>query len=153
MDSAIAYLLIALAILVFIIVFFSMFPIGLWIEAMASGVHVSIFSMFGMRLRRINPAKIVRPLIQARKAGVEVDRNKLEAHFLAGGNVERVINALISAQSAEIPLEFEKAMAIDRAGRDVLFFENEWSIRLACENNEGLVLAETADRAEADTLD
>ena len=113
------YMFVVLAIIIFVILFFTMFPVGLWIEAMASGVHVSLFSMFGMRLRRINPAKIIRPLIQAQKAGVQVDRNKLEAHYLAGGNVERVINALISAQSAEIPLEYEKAMAIDRAGRNV----------------------------------
>ncbi|MBE5806883.1 MAG: UPF0365 family protein [Clostridiales bacterium] len=118
-SASIATLVIIVAVLIVVFIFFTMFPIGLWIEAMASGVHISLISMFGMRLRRINPARIVRPLIQARKAGVEVDRNKLEAHYLAGGNVERVINALISAQSAEIPLEFEKAMAIDRAGRNV----------------------------------
>ena len=114
-----AYLFIGIAILIIIIVFFTMFPIGLWIEALASGVHVSLFSMFGMRLRRINPAKIVRALIKAQKAGLKIDRNMLEAHFLAGGNVDRVINAMISAQSAEIPLEFEKSLAIDLAGRDV----------------------------------
>lgn len=113
------YLFILIAVLVLIIIFLSMFPIGLWIEAMASGVHVSLFSMFGMRLRRINPSKIVRALIKAQKAGIKIDRNKLEAHFLAGGNVDRVINALISAQSAEIPLEFEKSLAIDLAGRNV----------------------------------
>ena len=113
------YLFILIAVLVVIIIFFSMFPIGLWIEAIASGVHVGIFSMFGMRLRRINPSKIVRPLIKAQKAGIKIDRNKLEAHFLAGGNVDRVINALISAQSAEIPLEFDKSLAIDLAGRNV----------------------------------
>ena len=113
------YLFIAVAILILIILFFTMFPIGLWIEALASGVHVSLFSMFGMRLRRINPSKIVRALIKAQKAGIQIDRNKLEAHFLAGGNVDRVINALISAQSAEIPLEFEKSLAIDLAGRNV----------------------------------
>ncbi len=114
-----AYLFIGIAILIVIIVFFTMFPIGLWIEALASGVHVSLFSMFGMRLRRVNPSKIVRALIKAQKAGLKIDRNMLEAHFLAGGNVDRVINAMISAQSAEIPLEFEKSLAIDLAGRDV----------------------------------
>lgn len=84
------YLFIGIAILIVIIVFFTMFPIYLWIEALASGVHVSLFSMFGMRLRRINPAKIVRALIKAQKAGLKIDRNMLEAHFLAGGNVDRV---------------------------------------------------------------
>ena len=118
MDFAM-FIILAVALIVILILFFSLFPIGLWIEAIASGVHVSIFSMFGMRLRRINPAKIVRALIKAQKAGLRIDRNKLEAHFLAGGNVDRVINALISAQSAEIPLEFEKSLAIDLAGRNV----------------------------------
>ena len=110
---------IIIAVVVLAVVFFTFFPIGLWIEAMASGVHVGVFSMFGMRLRRINPAKIVRPMIKAHKAGLSINRNKLEAHLLAGGNVDRVINALIAAQSAGIPLEFEKSLAIDLAGRNV----------------------------------
>ena len=84
------YLLVPLAIIILIIVFFSLFPIGLWIEAVASGVHVSIFSMFGMRLRRINPSKIVRPLIKAQKAGIaEFDGVKLnvvsDGDFVAQG--------------------------------------------------------------------
>jgi len=118
MDMVI-YVVLIVAVVLALIFFFSFFPVGLWIEAIASGVHVSLFSMFGMRLRRINPSKIVRALIKAQKAGIKIDRNKLEAHFLAGGNVDRVINALISAQSAEIPLEFEKSLAIDLAGRNV----------------------------------
>jgi uncharacterized protein YqfA (UPF0365 family) len=73
-----------------------------------------------MRLRRVPPAKIVSPLIQATKAGIEVSADKLEAHYLARGNVERVVNALIAAQRAGIPLGFERAAAIDLAGRDVL---------------------------------
>jgi len=73
-----------------------------------------------MRLRRVIPAKIVNPMIKAVKAGLEVSTNKLEAHYLAGGNVDRVVNALIAAQRANIPLEFERAAAIDLAGRDVL---------------------------------
>ena len=87
------YLLVPLAIIILIIVFFSLFPIGLWIEAVASGVHVSIFSMFGMRLRRINPSKIVRPLIKAQKAGIAIDpglKNPLSAHWYAAdwdGNI------------------------------------------------------------------
>ncbi len=117
MDLGVLFIIVAILILV--VVFFTVFPIGLWIEAMASGVHVSLFSMFGMRLRRISPSKIVRALIKAQKAGITVDRNKLEAHLLAGGNVDRVINALIAAKSAEIPLEFEKSLAIDLAGRNV----------------------------------
>ncbi|MCQ2437034.1 MAG: flotillin-like protein FloA [Clostridia bacterium] len=119
MDPMILTLVAIFGVLVLLIIFLTFFPVGLWIEAMASGVHVSIFSMMGMRLRRINPSKIVRALIKAQKAGINVNRNKLEAHLLAGGNVDRVINALISAQSAGIPLEFEKSLAIDLAGRNV----------------------------------
>lgn len=110
-------------ILVILVVLLSIFlrfvPVGLWITALASGVHVSIASLVGMRLRRIAPKKIVDPLIKARKAGLDVSITQLETHFLAGGNVDRVINALIAAQRAGIQLSFEKACAIDLAGRDV----------------------------------
>jgi uncharacterized protein YqfA (UPF0365 family) len=71
----------------------SFFPIGLWISALAAGVHISIFNLIGMRLRRVIPAKIVNPMIKAVKAGLDVSSNKLEAHYLAGGNVDRVINS------------------------------------------------------------
>ena len=118
MDTILFFVLI-FAIVIVLVLFFNLFPVALWIEARVSGVRVSLISMFAMRLRRVNPNKIVRAMIQARKAGVSVDRDKLEAHYLAKGNIERVINALVSAQSAEIPLEFEKAMAIDLAGRNV----------------------------------
>lgn len=101
-------------------VILSFIPVGLWISALAAGVRVGIFSLVGMRLRRVPPAKIVNPLIKATKAGLELGVNKLEAHYLAGGNVDRVINALIAAQRARIPLEFERGAAIDLAGRDVL---------------------------------
>ena len=73
-----------------------------------------------MRLRRVIPSRIVNPLIKATKAGLKVGANQLEAHYLAGGNVDRVVNALIAAQRANIPLEFERAAAIDLGGRDVL---------------------------------
>jgi uncharacterized protein YqfA (UPF0365 family) len=87
---------------------------------MAAGVRLGIFNLIGMRLRRVIPSRIVNPLIKASKAGLSVNVNKLEAHYLAGGNVDRVVNALIAAQRANIPLEFERAAAIDLAGRDVL---------------------------------
>lgn len=106
-------------VLVLLFVFFRFVPVGLWVTALASGVHVSIGSLIGMRLRRISPKKIVDPLIKARKAGLDVNITMLETHFLAGGNVDRVINALIAAQRAGITLSFEKAAAIDLAGRDV----------------------------------
>ncbi len=95
-------------------------PLGLWISAIAAGVHVGIFTLIGMRLRRVPPAQIVLPLIKANKAGLDVNVNQLEAHFLAGGNVDRVIDALIAAHRAQIALPFERSAAIDLAGRNVL---------------------------------
>jgi uncharacterized protein YqfA (UPF0365 family) len=95
-------------------------PVRLWIEAFASGVRVGLGSLVGMRLRKVNPAGIIRPLIAATKAGVGLDVNELEAHYLAGGDVARVGTALISADKANIDLGFEQAAAIDLAGRDVL---------------------------------
>ncbi|HHV94979.1 MAG TPA: flotillin-like protein FloA [Clostridiaceae bacterium] len=113
-------ILILIAIIVFLSLFFSFVPVGLWISAAAAGVRIGIFTLVGMRLRRVIPSRIVNPLIKAEKAGLNVSINKLEAHYLAGGNVDKVINALIAAQRANIPLEFERAAAIDLAGRDVL---------------------------------
>jgi uncharacterized protein YqfA (UPF0365 family) len=95
-------------------------PVRLWIAARAAGVPVTILSLIGMRLRRVPPHRIVDPQITAVKAGLNISSNTLEAHYLAGGNVQRVVNALISADKANIPLTFEKAAAIDLAGRDVL---------------------------------
>ncbi|MGE5632471.1 MAG: flotillin-like protein FloA [Caulobacteraceae bacterium] len=101
-------------------IFLSFVPLGLWISSLAAGVNVGIFTLVGMRLRRVVPSRIVNPLIKARKAGMGVTVNQLEAHYLAGGNVDRVVNALIAAQRAAIDLSFERAAAIDLAGRDVL---------------------------------
>jgi len=101
-------------------VFFTFVPVALWISALAAGVRVSIFTLIGMRLRRVIPSRIVNPLIKAHKAGLEVSINQLESHYLAGGNVDRVVNALIAAHRANIELTFERAAAIDLAGRDVL---------------------------------
>ncbi|ADU74425.1 uncharacterized protein YqfA (UPF0365 family) [Acetivibrio thermocellus AD2] len=119
MDG-IAFILIVGAIIVFISLFFAIVPVGLWISAFAANVRVSIFTLIGMRLRRVVPSRVINPLIKATKAGINVSINKLEAHYLAGGNVDRVVNALIAAQRANIPLEFERAAAIDLAGRNVL---------------------------------
>ncbi len=107
------------AVLILISIVLRFVPLGLWITAMSSGVHVSIASLIGMRLRRIVPKRIVEPLIKARKAGLDINLNQLETHFLAGGNIDKVINALIAAQRAGMSLSFEKACAIDLAGRDV----------------------------------
>ena len=106
--------------LVAVLLFLRFVPLGLWITALSSGVHVSIGSLVGMRLRRIQPRMLVNPLIKARKAGLDVTLPMLETHYLAGGNVDKVINALIAAQRSNIELPFEKASAIDLAGRDVL---------------------------------
>ena len=101
-------------------VFLNFVPIGLWVSAIAANVNVGIFTLVGMRLRRVVPSKIVLPLIKANKAGLDVSVNQLEAHYLAGGNVDRVVDALIAAHRASIPLPFERSAAIDLAGRDVL---------------------------------
>lgn len=102
-----------------VILFFIFVPVGLWISAIASGVRVGILDLIGMRLRRVAPAKIVLALIKATKAGLNLKVNQLEAHYLAGGNVDNVVNALIAAERAGIELSFEQASAIDLAGRDV----------------------------------
>ncbi|GLC88569.1 flotillin-like protein FloA [Lysinibacillus piscis] len=109
-------------VLLFIVVavFFTFVPVALWISALAAGVRVSIFTLIGMRLRRVIPSRIVNPLIKAHKAGLPVTINQLESHYLAGGNVDRVVNALIAAHRANIELSFERCAAIDLAGRDVL---------------------------------
>ena len=113
-------LVIVVAAILFLWLFFTFIPVTLWISAVAANVRVGILTLIGMRLRRVPPVKIVNPLIKAVKAGLSISINKLEAHYLAGGDVDRVVNALIAAQRANIALEFERAAAIDLAGRDVL---------------------------------
>ncbi|NSW90524.1 MAG: flotillin-like protein FloA [Firmicutes bacterium] len=120
MPDVFIFILFIVIIIFVISTFFSLIPVGLWISAYAAGVRVRILTLIGMRLRRVIPARIVNPMIKAVKAGLDVSINKLEAHYLAGGNVDKVVNALIAAQRANIPLEFERAAAIDLAGRDVL---------------------------------
>ncbi len=107
-------------VIIAVMVFLNFVPIGLWVSAIAANVNVGIFTLVGMRLRRVVPSKIVLPLIKANKAGLDVSVNQLEAHYLAGGNVDRVVDALIAAHRAAIPLPFERSAAIDLAGRDVL---------------------------------
>jgi len=112
--------LVILLFFVALALFLHFVPLALWISAIAAGSRVGIFTLVGMRLRRVPPAQIVLPLIKANKAGLNVNVTQLEAHFLAGGNVDRVTDALIAAARAEIPLSFERAAAIDLAGRNVL---------------------------------
>ncbi len=102
-----------------VLLFFIVVPVGLWISAVAANVKVGIINLVGMRLRRVAPAKIVFPLIKATKAGIDVKVNQLEAHYLAGGDVDSVVNALIAAERAGMDISFEKASAIDLAGRNV----------------------------------
>ena len=112
--------IIVLIIIVFLAVFFSFVPVGLWISATASGLKVGIGQLVAMRIRKVVPSRIINPAIKSTKAGMSLSLNKLEAHYLAGGNVDRVVNALIAAQRAGIPLDFERACAIDLAGRELL---------------------------------
>ena len=111
--------LLVVVLLVLISLFFRFVPVGLWITAYFSGVKVGIGNLIGMRLRRVVPKMIINPMIKATKAGLVINTNELEAHYLAGGNVNMVIDALIAAQRANIDLEFEQAAAIDLAGRNV----------------------------------
>jgi len=118
--SIVVAFIIVIAFLIVFSLFFRFVPLGLWISARASGVRVRIGSLIVMRFRRVNPAKVIMPMIKATKAGLDINMNELEAHLLAGGSVDRVVDALIAAQSAQIPLEFEQSRAIDLAGRNVL---------------------------------
>ncbi len=112
---------IAIAIVVGLILFLYFIPIGLWFSALVSGVQISLTQLFLMRFRKVPPGVIARAMIEAHKAGLEgIKRDELEAHFLAGGHVENVVHALVSAEKANIPLTFKMATAIDLAGRDVL---------------------------------
>lgn len=95
-------------------------PVRLWIAAWSSGAYVGLVTLVGMRLRRVPPSTIVTARISSAKAGLQISIDDLEAHFLAGGDVERVVNALISADKANIVMPFKRAAAIDLAGRDVL---------------------------------
>jgi uncharacterized protein YqfA (UPF0365 family) len=113
-------LLIIALIILLLAVFFSVVPIRLWIAAIASNAKVGIVTLIGMKLRRVKPSNIVLPLIRATKAGLDVSINQLESHYLSGGKVERVVDALIAAHRAKLELSFERAAAIDLAGRDVL---------------------------------
>src|SRR5687768_3194784 len=121
MDSS----LLVTPVLLILVVFFLLIlmwavPVRLWVEAVFAGVKVGIGDLVGMRLRKVNPAGVVRPLIAATKAGLQLTTRQLEAHFLAGGHVDRVVKALISADKANLGMSFEQAAAIDLAGRDVL---------------------------------
>jgi uncharacterized protein YqfA (UPF0365 family) len=113
------FFLLALGV-VLLLLFFYYMPFLLWISAKVSGVNISLIQLFLMRIRNVPPAAIVRAMIEAHKAGLkDITRDGLEAHYLAGGHVERVVHALVSAAKANIDLSFQMGTAIDLAGRDV----------------------------------
>ena len=115
-----APVLIIVAIIIGVIVFFYYVPLVLWFSAVVSGVHISLIQLVLMRIRKVPPSIIVQAMIEAHKAGLEqIKRNELEAHYLAGGHVRNVVHALVSANKANISLTFQMATAIDLAGRDV----------------------------------
>lgn len=116
MDFPILPIAIAAIVLLVLLYFF---PINLWITALFSGVRISLMQLVFMRVRKVPPSLIVNSLITSSKAGLQITPNELETHYLAGGNVPKVIKALISADKANIPLTFKQATAIDLAGRDV----------------------------------
>ena len=120
MNGIVLLITVVVGILLFLALLFTFIPVGLWITAYFSGVKIGLFTLVGMRLRRVVPSRIVNPMIKATKAGIDLGVDKLEAHYLAGGNVNAVIDALIAAQRANIELPFERAAAIDLAGRNVL---------------------------------
>jgi uncharacterized protein YqfA (UPF0365 family) len=112
--------LLVLVIIAFVFLFVYLIPVRLWIAAIAAGVRIGVFSLVGMRLRKVDPHVIINSIIMLHKAGLVVITDRLEAHYLAGGDVIRVVKALISADKANLELKFERACAIDLAGRDVL---------------------------------
>lgn len=149
-------------IIIAVIVLFTFVPVTLWISALAAGVRVGLFTLVGMRLRRVVPSRVINPLIRAYKAGLNISTNQLESHYLAGGNVDRVVNALIAAHRANIELSFERAAAIDLAGRDVLeavqmsvnpkVIETPFIAGIAMDGIEVKALARITVRANIDRL-
>lgn len=149
-------------VLVLICIFLSFVPIGLWISAISAGVKVSIFSLIGMRLRRVQANNIIRPLIKAQKAGMDVNANQLESHFLSGGHVDNIVDALIAAHRANLDLTFERAAAIDLAGRDVFeavrlsvmpkIIETPWIAAVAVDGIEVRVIAKVTVRTNLSRL-
>lgn len=154
--------IIAIVIVVFLLVVLTMVPIGLWVTAFFSGVKVRMSDLIGMRLRRVKPRRIVNPMIKATKAGMGLNIGSVEGHYLAGGNVDAVVDALIAAQRADIELNFEEAAAIDLAGRDVLeavqvsvnpkVIETPKISAVAQDGIEVLVIAKVTVRANIDRL-
>lgn len=148
--------------IIFLIILLNFIPVGLWISAAAAGVHISIFSLIGMRLRRVRPDRIIKPLIKGNKAGLDINTNQLESHLLSGGRVDNVVDALIASHRANLELSFEKAAAIDLAGRDVFeavrmsvnpkIIETPWISAVAVDGIEVKVIARVTVRANLGRL-
>jgi uncharacterized protein YqfA (UPF0365 family) len=120
MDTTLIPTLLIVLIVVLVVLFFYYVPFFLWLSAKVSGVNMSLIQLFLMRIRKVPPQRIVNALIEGHKAGLkDLKRDELEAHFLAGGHVEKVVHAMVSASKANIDLSFQMATAIDLAGRDV----------------------------------
>ena len=113
------YVVVAVGVILLIWLFFYFVPLGLWFSAVFARVYVPIWQLIGMRIRKVPPSIILNNLVSATKAGLHLNADELEAHYLAGGNVKQVVNALISADKANIPLDFKAGTAIDLAGRNV----------------------------------
>ncbi len=158
-------IMLGIVVFVFFIIFgfISFFvPVGLWISALSSGVRVSLFNLIGMRLRRVRPHAIIIPLIKASKAGLNLNINAVEAHYLSGGNINNVVSALIAAERADLGLNFERACAIDLAGRNVFeavnmsvnpkIIETPWVSAVAIDGIEVKVIARVTVRANIERL-
>jgi uncharacterized protein YqfA (UPF0365 family) len=113
------YILYIIGVIILLIIVLYFVPLGLWFQALVSGVRISLVQLIFMRWRKVPPSVIVRAMIEGTKAGLKLNRNDMEAHYLAGGHVEQVVHALVSAEKANIDLQFNMATAIDLAGRDV----------------------------------
>jgi len=161
-SIVLSFFFIVIGVIVFVSLFLNLVPLGLWISALAAGVNVSIGSLIGMRLRRVKPDKIIRPLIKGTKAGLDLSINQLESHYLAGGHVDNLVDALIAAHRANLELSFERAAAIDLAGRDLFeavrmsvipkIIETPWISAVAINGIEVKVVAKVTVRTNLGRL-
>jgi uncharacterized protein YqfA (UPF0365 family) len=119
MESSLSPILMIIGAIVALFLLLYILPVNLWFTAQLSGVKVNLLNLVLMRLRKVSPSLVVNSMIISTKAGLNISSNDIETHYLAGGNVNKVIKALISADKANIPLDFKLATAIDLAGRDV----------------------------------
>lgn len=151
-----------LLLLVVVVLLVKFVPVDLWMSAVAAGVKVSLFSLVGMRLRKVDPNTVISPLIRGTKAGLDITVSDLESHLLSGGDIENVVSALIAANKANLVLSFESAVAIDLAGRDVLkavqvsvtpkVIQTKWVSAVAADGIEMKVMARITVRANIDRL-